>query len=189
LVLALLVGCATTEDLERGYVEYATSPQFKLNRIITLAIVPGVEIVDTADSSLMDLREEISRKAYDFLLRELMKVPTFDIVERRDLDKVMEELELSNSPVALREEAPRLGKLLGAQAVAYFTLLEADRIVYPFGDDEIGWFYRLTGTLKILDVETGRLLYQATATAEGSDLSGTLEKLIRKCVSPLRLRR
>ncbi|NPB03210.1 MAG: hypothetical protein GXO39_02200 [Thermotogae bacterium] len=185
LPLLLLTGCATTESLKENEVEYAISPQFKPFKIEILAVVPEMGISDTTDSLLLEVGGRVSSKFYDALVTHLMKVPSFDLVDRKDLDPVLEELEFSHSPFALRAEAPKLGKLLGADLVAYFTLLEVERIVYPLGESEVGWRYRITGSLKIIDVTSGRLLYQATATASGTGAEETLYEVIRRCVSPL----
>ncbi len=186
LVAALVgMGCATTQELEEKTVEYAFSPDFNLKRIYVLAVVPSVG-ADTSDSLARQLLKEVSGKVYPILVGELMKVPAFDIVERRDIDEILEELEFSHSPYVMREKAPKLGRLLGADLVAYFTVLDVDRIVYPFGDSEVGWRYRLTGSLKIVSVETGKLLYQATATAEGADPVAVVSEVVRKCVYPLK---
>jgi len=186
LLLAVGVsGCATTEEMEERTVEYAFSPDFDLKEIRTLAVIPSVA-VDTTDSLSRALLREIEGKVYSLLIGELMKVPSFDIVERKDIDRIVEELEFSHSPYAMRHNAPRLGRLLGADLVAYFSVISVERVVFPFGESEIGWTYRLTGSLKIVDVETGRLLYQATAVAEGTDAVEVLKRVIRKAVYPLR---
>ncbi len=177
-------GCATTEEMKERTVEYAFSPDFDLKEIRTLAVIPSVA-ADTTDSLTNLLLREIRGKTYSLLIGELMKVPSFDIVERKDIDRIIEELEFSHSPYSMRQNAPRLGKLLGADLVAYFSVISVERVVYPFGESEIGWTYRLTGSLKIVDVETGRLLYQATAVAEGTDAVEVLKGVIKRTVYPL----
>gem|GEM_PF-1203922 len=185
IVLGVLLGCATTEGLSEGTVEYAVSPHFKVNRLYTLAVVPTVG-ADTTDSTVSSVVSEVSDKAHSILLSELMKVPTFDLVERKDIGDVLKELEFSHSPYAMREKAPKLGRMLGAELVAYFQILSVERVVYPLGETEVGWTYRITGSLKIVSVETGRLLYQATATASGTDPTEVVGEVIRRCVKPLR---
>lgn len=183
----MLFGCATTEEMTERTVEYAVSPHFHLNRIYTLAVIPVVG-ADTTDSLIASVVSEVSDRAYSILISELMKVPTFDLVERKDVEEILKELEFSHSPYAMREKAPKLGKLLGAEVVAYFQILGAERVVYPLGETEVGWTYRITGSLKLVSVETGRLLYQATATASGTDPTEVVGEVIRRCVKPLKER-
>ncbi len=185
IALGTLLGCATTEELSEKSVEYAVSPHFHLNRIYTLAVVPVVA-ADTTDSLVASVLSGVSEKAYSILLTELMKVPTFDLVERKDVEDILKELEFSHSPYAMREKAPKLGKMLGAELVAYFQIIDVDRVVYPLGETEVGWTYRIAGSLKIVSVETGRLLYQATATVSGTDPTEIVGEVIRRCVKPLK---
>lgn len=79
---------------------------------------------------------------YDRLIQSLSTSDSFKAVERRDMQKIMEELELALSDLA--ENAPQVGKLLGAELLISGSLYKRQNVFELF--------------LRLLRVETGEIL-------------------------------
>jgi len=78
------------------------------------------------------------------LLKALREWGRFKLVERADLQKIMEELELQLSELADESDASRVGKLMGAELLVMGKLYERERSFDIF--------------LKLVRVETGEIL-------------------------------
>ncbi|MEM6429962.1 MAG: CsgG/HfaB family protein [Deinococcota bacterium] len=91
--------------------------------------------------------------------------PRFILVERNQLDSILEEQSLGASGVVNLSTAPQIGNILGAQKFIYVELLEADanRTGASLGGTPIGTLsatgYRTTVSvsMRLVDTQTGQL--------------------------------
>jgi TolB-like protein len=107
--------------------------------------------------------KEMGGKVGDLLFAKLAAKEGLFLVERNDLKKVLEELELSLSGAAKPAEAARVGQLTGAKLLLTGSVIAVDRKLYLVA--------RLIGT------ETGKVV---AATVEGKatdELGPMVEKL------------
>ena len=129
----------------------------------------AVAVWDLEDVSPMgaaqpDLAEFISARVL-----ETVKAQGADVVERQKLLSVLKELSLGESELADPETQLRIGRLSGAKQMVFG------------GYQVIGKSMRID--LRLVDVETGRVLTAAEETADGSNLDEWLaaaEKAARK---------
>ncbi len=103
--------------------------------------------------------EPLSKGLAEMIITDLSLVKELDVIERLRLNKIMEELNLSNSGLVQEETAPRLGKLLAAR-----HLVKGSYLVMP----------DLT-----LDLNAG--IYQAAdvLVPQNADFNGNLAQLFR----------
>ena len=120
----------------------------------------AVAVWDLEDVSPMgaarpDLAEFISARVL-----ETLKTQGVEVVERQKLLSVLKELSLGESELADPETQLRIGRLSGAKQMIFG------------GYQVIGKSMRID--LRLVDVETGRVLTATKETVEGSNLDGWL---------------
>ncbi|MDB4329310.1 TIR domain-containing protein, partial [Akkermansiaceae bacterium] len=93
----------------------------------------------------------------------------YDIVERNELAKVLQELELSNSKNFDPGSAARIGKLLGAEQLVLGSFMVL--------------FNKFRIDAKMVDVATGRILHSASAKGDPENFDVLAEELAAKLLS------
>lgn len=93
----------------------------------------------------------------------------YNIVERNELTKVMQELELSNSKNFDPGSAARIGKLLGAEQLVLGSFMVL--------------FNKFRIDAKMVDVATGRILHSASAKGDPVNFDALAEELAAKLLS------
>jgi curli biogenesis system outer membrane secretion channel CsgG len=93
----------------------------------------------------------------------------YDIVERNELAKVLQELELSNSKNFNPGSAARIGKLLGAEQLVLGSFMVL--------------FNKFRIDAKMVDVATGRILHSASAKGDPENFDVLAEELAAKLLS------
>jgi hypothetical protein len=110
----------------------------------TYRIVMGTP---TAMLPILPAEESLSLNAeyfYDHLSRSLSESRLFREVERKDLQKILNEQKLTLSDLVDEKSAPKVGKLMGAELLISCRLYEKEK------------FYELF--LRLLRVETGEII-------------------------------
>jgi len=180
LSAALFVGCfpAGGRAALQPPVNYARSPTLETRAMWRTAVLPPTGTGSAADPnvSLTGL--------YDYAGMALMRTGKFTLVDRSEVDRLLQEQEFSWSGAADAGTAARLGKLLGAEAV---MVVNVYRVVHDdfFADSPEQRDAELH--VKIISVETAEVLY--TAQGAGSDFegaSGALESALEVALVPLR---
>jgi len=98
----------------------------------------------------------------------LLKVGKLDVVDRKRIDEILEEQEFGRSGFVDEKTAFEVGKLLGAHLIAFVEEVKSKRNI-----EIAGYFSK--ASVKIIEVQTGRILY--SSVAEGtSSLEGTLAR-------------
>jgi serine/threonine protein kinase/TolB-like protein len=116
--------------------------------------------------------KEYGAKISDLLFAKLAAREGIFLVERNDLKKVLDELELGLSGAAKPAEAARVGQLTGAKLLLAGSVIQADK--------------KLTLVARLISTETGRV---AAATAEGKtsdELGPLVEKLADQVADKLK---
>jgi len=158
IVIALSVGgCAGT----------ARRTQVPEPSVHTLAVL-YFENNSPTDSVAQDAWKKVIA---DVLTTELTSVPGLSVVERRRLEDVLTELSMSSTDLADSETQLRLGRLLGAR-----SLVVGDYVAF-------GSALRLDA--RIVDVETGRILYSQDVTGPRSQMFGLVWMLAARLSSAL----
>lgn len=178
-----IASCASSSS--QSDLNYVISPSFKTNEIQTFALMPDVDIPKKEIEKKVD-KKKLADEIYSKTSIELMKIPYFDMVDRKHIDKILEEQEFGASSF-VGDYAPELGKLLGAKIVGYFTVLDIQTEGYPVGQGMVVQSIKATVSFKIIDVATGRILYQSVAesTSQESEYDALVKAAV-KCISPLK---
>lgn len=100
-----------------------------------------------------EVTESQARQFTDMLEAELLKIGRFKIVERTRMDFILAEKRLAYAGISQQEGAEELSRLVGADAALFGYVSK----------NEKGYFYI---TVKLVDVETGKLLFTEGETAE-----------------------
>jgi hypothetical protein len=177
-LLLLLGGCvlspATMQQLQQANENYSLSPGFDLTRTWRVAVLPPTSTVTSRAPTTL----------YDHAGLSLMKVRNLSIVDRSMVDRILEEQQFGASGVVDPGTASRLGKLMGASAVAVTTVtqLKHDDFFNDSPDQRDAQLY-----LKVISVETGEVLYYAigqSSSFNGADEAATFA--FEVAVSPLK---
>jgi uncharacterized protein YegL len=138
-------------------VDYATAPITKDSRLslVPLSLSESATVLEKKNAELFGAR----------LLQATVKSKRFTLVERNDLQALLQELELSLSAIADPESAAKLGKLLGAEYLILPSL-----VGFPHTkDDEQAWEVYL----RLVRVATGEII--SVSRARISQSLGTLD--------------
>ncbi len=135
------------------------------------ASVPTIAIVDFTSSDYTDLVTKIP----EFLSDELVNSGRFSVVEREKVASFMDELMLSQTGLMDMNKTVQLGKLTGASYVLTGNLIDfgAETRDYQIGNYRgRTTFFRLRVAVKILDVETGKILFSTRHLSEKKQHEG-----------------
>jgi TolB-like protein len=102
----------------------------------------------------------------DLLFGELVAVPELMLVEREELKRVTDELELGLSGMVSPSNAAAVGQLTGARIIITGSVIEADRSLFL--------------VVRIIGTETSRVLGASVKGRIDDDLSTLVEQLAQK---------
>ncbi len=117
----------------------------------------------------------------DVLTTALVNTGKFQVYERDQLARVMEEQALGTSGLVTPQTAPEIGKLLGVQAIVYGSVTE-----FSSQEDSVGLgtmlggigfnrhTARVTLDIRIIDTTTGEIIFAHSATGEESEAGGAM---------------
>lgn len=106
--------------------------------------------------------KEYGRKAADILFARMAERPEVILVERTEIDKVLQEIELGLSGVITPEQAGKVGKITGAKILITGSVFEVEKKLYVVA--------------KIIGTETSRVLGKSSA-GKAEDFAGLVEAL------------
>ncbi len=147
--------------------DYTVSPKFNPDSIGTVAVFSRLE--GAPEPSL-------DKVAYDAAALQLLKTGKIDVVDRARVEDILKEQEFSHSGFVDQKTAVRLGKLLGARAVLFLDFIN-------FEEDMDSYTVRVNA--KLIDVETGRILYVASALGSGWDIETAVSDAVKRALKPL----
>lgn len=134
-------------------------------------------VLDFDNNSLKDKAElePLSKGLADMFITELSKVETFQIVERANLQKIIEEMKLGQSGVIESSAAQEVGKMLGAQNLilgSFMMMLDG----------------KLRIDARLVEVETGRTLKAEEETGSPKDISRMVTNLVNKNIKSMNVK-
>jgi curli biogenesis system outer membrane secretion channel CsgG len=157
LLAMLAAGCftpAAVQQMQEANWAYSMSPNFKMDRTWRIAILPPA-VGQAGTSGLED---------HAGLL--LMKPGRFSLVDRTEVDRILQEQQFGSSGVVDPATAAKLGKLMGAEGVMTIniTSLKHDEFFKDSPEQRDAQLY-----VKIISVETAEVLYYAQGTGSSFD--------------------
>ncbi|MBN2011006.1 hypothetical protein JW960_16785 [candidate division KSB1 bacterium] len=121
--------------------------------------------------------EQFGSAVADRLISLLMRSGRFTIIERQQIETIMQEQALGQSGTMTDETAPMVGKLLGVQAIVLGTIIEAEQetgahnIKNDEKDDKNDWALALKATVghvkiayRMIDTATGEVILADNVT-------------------------
>ncbi len=169
MMVLLVVSCSSlVRRIENDpYVlDYTFSPKFNMDSVGTVAIFSRLEGSPKAS---------LDKVAYDAAALQLLKTGKIDVVDRARIEDILEEQEFSMSGFVDQRTAVKLGKLLGARSVLFMDFIN-------FEEDIDAYTVRVN--VKLIDVETGRILYVASALGVGWDIESAVGDAIKTALRP-----
>lgn len=165
-IIQIMAGCNTASQMAGMGLpaDYAKSPVLDSRPVWRTVVLPASSPTGSSEVNM----DAIS----DYAGLSLLRTGKFTLVDRTELDRILEEQELSYSGVVDPSTAVELGRLLGAEAV--MTIRVGAVTHDSFWDDEPD--QRDASVLvKIISVETAEVLY--TASGQGNSFQGADEAL------------
>lgn len=108
----------------------------------------------------------------DMMITELSTIAALEVVERAELEKVLEEIALGQSGVIDEETAPRVGRMLGARTLLLGSFMKG------MGDD-------IRIDTRLVEVESGRVLKAEEVSGKAAKLFKLIEELVFKLAEEL----
>ncbi len=126
------------------------------------------------NNSLADRQnmEPLQKGLADMLITELSKIQALKVIERNQLQQMIEEMKLGQSGMVDEQTAQKVGRLLGAQ-----TLLLGSYVAMFGGKMRID--------ARIVEVETGRTIEAEEVTGKVKNLFKLVQKLSQKIAKAL----
>jgi hypothetical protein len=142
LALPGLVACSSTKG------ESVWSKAYDMNKIHAIAIVDGNNptFAVTTRQALVDTFQ------FEFMKRG------WTVIERSNIEKALDEIDFENKDITSADGRKQLGSVLNVQALTVINIARA-------GDD-------MSLTAKMLDVETGELIWHASGEGSVSSAMG-----------------
>jgi curli biogenesis system outer membrane secretion channel CsgG len=183
-ILAILLAFAA------GLVERPATAQAAPTRRPRIAVLDfDYATVMTNSAAIFGSDVDIGKGITDLLVTDLVKDGTYSIIERKALDKIMNEQNFSNSQRADPTSAARLGKLLGVDAIIVGSITEFGNETKKqnIGGGGGNWHgYGVGGfghsnskanvgiTARIVNVDTGEILGVAEGMGQSSRSSTSM---------------
>lgn len=138
------------------------------------ASVKTIALLDFSNNSLFDKEKysSLSSGLAEIMITELSKVQAFKLVERKKLNSLIEEMQLSQSGLMSEESSVEVGKLMGAQYLV-------------FGSYMVDTKDKVRIDVRIVEVETGLTIKAEEVTDKLSKIFDIIKKLNEKIIQDL----
>jgi curli biogenesis system outer membrane secretion channel CsgG len=145
--------------------------------------------VTSASSQVLGANVDLGKGISDLLVKNLVQDGTYSVIERKAMDKIMQEQNFSNSDRANPNSAAKIGKLLGVDAIVVGSITQFGNDTKNtnvggggggFGGLGIGGFsHKKTKAIvmidaRIVDIDTAEILGVAEGKGESSRESTSL---------------
>ncbi|MFO7725429.1 MAG: CsgG/HfaB family protein [Oceanipulchritudo sp.] len=136
-----------------------------------LSLIPFLEGRPTVAISDFGARDDPALESVipNILTENLLNAGRFDVFERERLGAILEEQDLQSSGMVNPDTAVSLGKLSGIDYIITGEIIEFGREVRSFsgyGARSATVFYRLEAVIRVLETESGRIVFTKTERAE-----------------------
>ena len=139
-----------------------------------VAVVPFANKVPVATNLSRSANLDIAMEAAIFAVQNTGK---FDVVERAELQRLLDELGLGMNPLFDPSSCAKIGKFLGAQYVVLGSVTSISRL-NDSGKINVGVYARM------IEVETARVMLVGRGKATGTgDVNDLLEKAVDDAMS------
>lgn len=111
--------------------------------------------------------EPLRKGLADMMITELSKIEAFQVVERTNLEQILEEMKLGQAGMVEEGKAQEVGKMLGAENLilgSYMAMFDG----------------KLRIDARLVEVETGRTLKAEEETGSPKNLSQMVANLVRR---------
>ncbi len=111
--------------------------------------------------------EPLRKGLADMMITELSKIEQFQVVERANLEKILEEMKMGQAGMVDGEQVQQVGKMLGAENLilgSYMLMFDG----------------KLRIDARLVEVETGRTLKAEEETGAPKNLSQMVANLVRR---------
>jgi len=195
LLLLLIIGCATTPGV---IIDSYFKPGIDFTKYERVAVTGFTDAPNALGSG-----KEIA----DLVGLEMLK-KGYNVLERNQVEVILQEQKLSLSGVLAPETINQAGKILGVPIIITGTvgtyhrekvyqegaeidfptpMRELTRVIIPGGET---LKYEVSLTMKMVDVETGTVVWFASGSLSGSETSATLaKKIILQCLKTIPLQK
>lgn len=164
---AMIGGCATTDEA------YFRNTQSEAN--IFVAPIP-CSISKVAVMPFKAPTELIGSSVADMFVTEMLRAGRYELVERSQMSKVLNEAELALSGLSVARAA-EIGAMLGADGVIIGTVDEYSTVAYR------GTAFPVVGiTARLIDCKTGKVMWSIDLAKRTEDKSVTLSEHARVVV-------
>ncbi|HTV07120.1 MAG TPA: CsgG/HfaB family protein [Acidobacteriaceae bacterium] len=145
--------------------------------------------VQSNASAIFGTNVDVGQGIADLLVDELVKNGTYSVIERQQIDKVLNEQNFSNSDRADPASAAKIGKLLGVDAIIVGSITEFGNETKNVGVGGGGWTWHGLGTggfghhnskaivavtARIVNINTGEILASEDGKGESSRSSTSM---------------
>lgn len=195
ILTTLFIGCATAPEI---ITDSYLKPGIDFSKYERVAVM-GFTDAPNAPSS--------GKEIADITGLEMLK-KGYNILERNQVELILQEQKLGLSGVLTTETVTEVGKILGVKAIVTGTvgnyhrekvyqegveinfpgqMKQLTRIVIPGGET---LKYEVSLTMKMVDVESGAVIWMASGSLSGSETSANLaKKIIFQCLKTIPLQK
>jgi curli biogenesis system outer membrane secretion channel CsgG len=149
-----------------------STPKIAVNtKGANLQKIKRISVVDFSDSPIAEAAKS-GQVIANAIVSELMMVPDFTVLERQKLRTVLSEQKLSLSGLVDENNATKLGKLIGVDAIVVGAVSQYNTSSIPIYlviltlDKDV---YNVAASLRIIDVESGIIIFSGECSATSSE--------------------
>ncbi|MEO0143645.1 MAG: hypothetical protein ABIL49_05590 [candidate division WOR-3 bacterium] len=172
LILLLVLGCASqTKTKKLNYLEN--------NKNYRIALISSTK----NHSSILNIVEnEIAQK--------LLELKIFEVIERKELEKVLNEITLTNDTLSFEE----FGKVINAELLGIYNVddfvKKKEKVCIPVifhheiicKDEDV---FEITISFKIIDLKTYKVIYANSGSSKAYNLDDCIKSAIDEVMSKL----
>ncbi|MEW6357829.1 MAG: GNA1162 family protein [Planctomycetota bacterium] len=182
IFLVTIAGCETAARV-------SVNPRFKTFEIRRVAILPfeGVPVEKEVEEYHLWWRHNIvdnGAALSDIFTTEMMSIPNFDYVERSQIQRILQEQNITLTDLVRDKSASEIGKLLGADAV---VLGKVHKFAYGFNVVNMKTSH-VSFSVRMVDAKTGTVLWSASVEREagGAEIMTLAREECAKVVAELK---
>lgn len=126
------------------------------------------------------------------IIEKILKIPVYRIIERADMDQIIEEQNLIKNNIVDQQQSVKLGKLLGAELLLIPQIMDIEEShegdpKHPTSTDLL---IKATTCIKIINVESGEIIFASYGhgryrTSEGSSYLPAIIEGFNICIDDL----
>jgi curli biogenesis system outer membrane secretion channel CsgG len=174
LLFLFLISCATSTQLENHDAQFSISKNFDFSKHYTVALIP--------------LKDVSFDEIYNNIALQLLSIGNFKLVERKDIENVLNEQNFQYTGITENTKISEFGKILNADIIGMYSF----QIQVGYESFEVYIFginykpYIVNVYLKLISVETGEVLYYGKGRGQSYSKSEAIEEAVKNVVFGLK---